>query len=83
MAIIAWLFLGVAISFVTTRLLGQHGHDRLRGMGFGILGAVIGGWVFTHFTVAGARNVEVSSMIIAGNSAVLLLMIYRAVTMRA
>lgn len=81
MSVLALLAIGAVIGFITTRLLGQVGRDRVAGIVLGTLGALAGGWVFAHFAGANAPNAAFSSVIIAANSGVLIAMIYRAVTM--
>ena len=81
MIVLELLAIGVVIGFITTHLLGQKGRDRAAGIVLATLGALIGGWVFGHYAGANAPNAEISSLVIGANSAVLLAMIYRAVTM--
>ncbi len=81
MIVLGLLAIGLAIGLITTRLLGQVGRDRLIGTGFGMFGALIGGSAFVYFTGANVPNAEFTCVVIATNSAVLLAMIYRALTM--
>jgi uncharacterized membrane protein YeaQ/YmgE (transglycosylase-associated protein family) len=48
----------------------------------GIVGAVVGGWLFTTFGMAGVTGVNLYSMLVAVIGAVVVLFIYHAVTRR-
>ena len=46
----------------------------------GIIGAIIGGWVFNYFGHSGVTGINIGSLVVAFVGAVILLQVMRAVT---
>ena len=49
MSLLAWIVLGLASGFVTSKLMDKKGKGFALDIILGIVGAVIGGWIFTIF----------------------------------
>ncbi len=79
MSILAWVFLGLIAGFIGSKLVNKRGEGLFLDIVLGIIGAVVGGWVFHFFGAAGVTGFNIYSMIVAVIGAVLVLVIYHAV----
>jgi uncharacterized membrane protein YeaQ/YmgE (transglycosylase-associated protein family) len=48
MSILAWIVLGLIAGLIGSKLVNKSGEGVLLDIILGIVGAVIGGWVFNH-----------------------------------
>jgi uncharacterized membrane protein YeaQ/YmgE (transglycosylase-associated protein family) len=78
MSILAWVFLGLIAGFIGSKLVNKRGEGLFLDIVLGIIGAVVGGWVFHFFGAAGVTGFNIYSMIVAVIGAVLVLVIYHA-----
>ncbi len=82
MSIIAWIVLGLIAGFIASKLVNKTGEDIVLDIGLGIVGAVVGGFVFNQLGAAGVTGFNLYSMLVAVIGAVLVLVIYHLVTGR-
>jgi uncharacterized membrane protein YeaQ/YmgE (transglycosylase-associated protein family) len=82
MSIIAWIVLGLIAGFIASKIVNNSGQGIIIDIGLGIVGAVIGGVVFNEFGAAGVTGFNIYSMVVAVVGAVLVLLVYHAVTGR-
>ena len=80
--IIAWIVLGLIAGFFASKLVNKTGEDIVLDIGLGIVGAVVGGFVFNQLGAAGVTGFNLYSMLVAVIGAVLVLVIYHLVTGR-
>lgn len=78
MSIIAWIVLGLIAGFIASKLVNKTGEDIVLDLGLGIVGAIIGGFVFNQLGAAGVTGFNLYSMLVAVIGAVLVLVIYHA-----
>src|SRR5947209_5994059 len=65
MSIIAWIVLGLIAGFIGSKLVNKTGEGFFLDIGLGIVGAVIGGWLFNLFGMRGVTGLNVYSLIVA------------------
>ena len=82
MSMIAWIILGLIAGFIASKLVNKTGEDIVLDLGLGIVGAVVGGFVFNQLGAAGVTGFNLYSMLVAVIGAVLVLVIYHLVTGR-
>jgi uncharacterized membrane protein YeaQ/YmgE (transglycosylase-associated protein family) len=83
MDIIAWIVVGIIAGFLAKAVVPGEGPGGVLGdLVIGILGAVIGGWLFNTFGHIGATGLNIWSIIVAFVGGVVLLLIIRALTGR-
>ena len=82
MSIIGWLILGLISGFIASKLVNNTGQGPVIDIVLGILGSVVGGWVFSMFGGLGVTGFNIYSMFVAVVGAVLVLVVYHAVTGR-
>jgi uncharacterized membrane protein YeaQ/YmgE (transglycosylase-associated protein family) len=82
MSIIGWLILGLIAGFVASKIVNKSGQGLVLDIVLGVIGAVVGGWLFATFGGTGVTGFNLYSMFVAVVGAVLVLVVYHAVTGR-
>ncbi len=78
MGIIAWLVLGLIAGFIASKLVNKQGEGIILDMVLGIVGAIVGGFIFNAFGNVGVTGFNIYSLIVAVIGAVVVLVIYHA-----
>ena len=81
MSIISWIILGLIAGFIGAKLVNREGQGFWLDIALGIIGALVGGFLFSLFGASGVTGLNIYSMIVAVGSVVVLLL-YNAVTGR-
>lgn len=77
MGIIAWLVLGLIAGWIASMIVNRTGEGLVMDIILGVVGAFVGGFVFTHFFgAAGVSGFNLYSMFVAVVGAVLVLLVY-------
>ena len=79
MSIIAWIVLGLIAGFIGSKIVNKRGDGLVRDILLGIIGAVVGGWLFHAFGAAGVTGLNLYSMLVAVIGAIVVLVIYHAI----
>jgi uncharacterized membrane protein YeaQ/YmgE (transglycosylase-associated protein family) len=79
MTFIAWMVLGLIAGYIASQVVNKTGDGVLLDMGLGIVGAVVGGWLFNTFGMAGVSGLNLYSLLVAVLGAVAVLVVYHAV----
>jgi len=82
MGIISWIILGVIAGFIGGKIVNKQGQGFLLNIAVGIVGALVGGFLFDFFGASGVTGLNIYSMIVAIVGSVVVLLIYNAVTGR-
>jgi uncharacterized membrane protein YeaQ/YmgE (transglycosylase-associated protein family) len=82
MSILAWIILGLLAGFIGSKLVNKTGEGVVLDVVLGIVGAVVGGFVFNRFGASGVTGLNVYSLLVAVVGAVLLLVAYHAIRRR-
>jgi uncharacterized membrane protein YeaQ/YmgE (transglycosylase-associated protein family) len=83
MSIISWIVLGLIAGFLGSKLVNKTGEGFVLDIVLGIVGAVIGGWLFSLFGMQGVTGLNIYSLIVAVVGAVVFLVVYHAIRRRA
>jgi uncharacterized membrane protein YeaQ/YmgE (transglycosylase-associated protein family) len=79
MSIVAWVVLGLIAGFIGSKLVNRTGEGFILDIALGIVGAVVGGWLFSMFGMSGVTGLNIYSLIVAVVGAVVFLLAYRAI----
>ncbi len=79
MSLLAWIVLGLVAGFVGSKIVNKSGEGILLDIVLGIVGAVVGGWLFARFGAAGVTGLNLYSLLVAVVGAVVVLILYHAV----
>ena len=82
MSLIAWIVLGLIAGFIASKLVNKSGEGMLLDIILGVVGALVGGWLFNVFGMPGVTGLNLYSMLVAVIGAVALLLVYHAVVRR-
>ena len=82
MSFIAWIILGLISGFIASKLVNKTGEGVLLDIVLGVIGALVGGWLFTTFGMSGVTGLNLYSMVVAVIGAVVVLVIYHALVRR-
>ena len=79
MGVIGWIVLGFIAGFIASKLVNKRGEGLPFDILLGIVGAVIGGWLFNAAGTAGVTGFNVWSLMVAVVGAVILLVVWHAI----
>ncbi len=79
MSILAWIVLGLIAGFIGSKLVNKTGEGIVLDIVLGIVGAVVGGYLFSIFGAHGVTGVNLYSLLVAVIGAVIVLVLYHAV----
>jgi uncharacterized membrane protein YeaQ/YmgE (transglycosylase-associated protein family) len=82
MSVIAWIVLGLIAGFVASKIVNKSGEGMILDIILGIVGAVIGGFLFEKFGMAGVTGINLYSILVAVVGAIIFLVIYHALFRR-
>ncbi len=78
MSILAWLILGLIAGFIASKIVNHTGSGVLLDIVLGIVGAMVGGWLFASLGAMPVTGFNIYSMFVAVVGAVVVLFIYHA-----
>ena len=82
MSIIAWIVLGLIAGFIASKIVNKAGEGFFLDIVLGIVGAIVGGFIFSAVGASGITGFNIYSMVVAIIGAVIVLVIYHAVVGR-
>jgi uncharacterized membrane protein YeaQ/YmgE (transglycosylase-associated protein family) len=82
MSILSWIILGLIAGFIGSKIVDKQGQGFWLNIALGIIGALVGGFLFSLFGSSGVTGLNIWSMIVAIVGSVVVLLIYNAMTGR-
>ena len=79
MSIIGWIILGLIAGFIASKIVNKTGSGIVVDILLGIVGAVVGGFIFAQLGSVGVTGFNLWSMIVAIIGAIVILLIYHAI----
>ena len=79
MSFLARIVLGLVAGFIGSKIVNKAGEGLFLDIILGIVGAVVGGWLFKTFGAAGVTGLNLYSLLVAVIGAVVLLIAYHAI----
>jgi uncharacterized membrane protein YeaQ/YmgE (transglycosylase-associated protein family) len=80
MSIIGWIVLGLIAGFIGSKIVNKRGEGVMLDIVLGVVGAVVGGWLFAFFGAEGVTGLNLYSMVVAVIGAIVVLVLYHAVS---
>jgi uncharacterized membrane protein YeaQ/YmgE (transglycosylase-associated protein family) len=80
MSIIGWIVLGLIAGFIASKIVNKRGEGLVLDIILGVVGAVVGGWLFALVGAQGVTGFNIYSMFVAVLGAIMVLVLYHAVT---
>jgi uncharacterized membrane protein YeaQ/YmgE (transglycosylase-associated protein family) len=82
MSIISWIILGLIAGFIGSKIVNKQGQGMLLDIALGIVGAIVGGIIFSFFGATGITGLNIWSMIVAIVGSVVVLWAYHVISGR-
>lgn len=82
MSFLAWIVLGLIAGFIGSKVVNKTGEGFFLDIVLGIVGAIVGGWLFSLFGMSGVTGLNIYSLVVAVVGAVVLLVVYHAIRRR-
>jgi uncharacterized membrane protein YeaQ/YmgE (transglycosylase-associated protein family) len=79
MSILAWIILGLVAGFIGSKVVNKSGEGFILDIILGIMGAIVGGWIFSVFGAHGVTGLNIYSLIVAVIGAIVVLFAYHAI----
>ena len=76
MGILSWLILGLVAGFIASKLVNKTGSGLIMDIVLGVIGAFVGGWIFSFFGHTGVTGLNIGSLIVATLGAVVVMLVY-------
>jgi uncharacterized membrane protein YeaQ/YmgE (transglycosylase-associated protein family) len=83
MSIIGWVVLGLIAGFIASKIVNHSGQGIVMDIVLGVVGAIVGGYLFTLVGQAPVDGVNLYSMFVAVIGAIVVLLVYHAITGRS
>jgi uncharacterized membrane protein YeaQ/YmgE (transglycosylase-associated protein family) len=80
MSIVAWIILGLISGFIASKIVNKRGEGILLDVVLGIVGALVGGWIFSVIGHSGVTGVNLYSIFVSILGAILVLVVYHALS---
>ena len=79
MSILAWILLGLVAGFIGSKIVNRNGEGLILDIILGVIGAVVGGFLFNQFGAAGVTGLNLYSLLVAVVGAIVVLVLYHMV----
>jgi uncharacterized membrane protein YeaQ/YmgE (transglycosylase-associated protein family) len=79
MSVLAWIILGLIAGFIGSKIVNKTGEGLILDIILGIVGAIVGGWLFTFLGASGVTGVNLYSIVVAVVGAIAVLLAYHAI----
>jgi len=82
MSVLAWIILGLIAGFIASKIVNSSGQGLLLDIVLGIVGAVVGGYLFTAIGATGVTGFNLYSIFVSIVGACVVLWLYHALSGR-
>ena len=79
MSILAWIILGLLAGFIGSKIVNRTGEGVALDIVLGVVGALVGGFLFNEFGAAGVTGLNLYSLLVAVVGAIVVLFLYHLV----
>lgn len=82
MSLLGWIFFGLITGFIASHVVNKRGEGCILNIALGIVGAVVGGFIFNTIGGHGVTGFNLYSMFVAVIGAIIVLLLFHAATGR-
>jgi uncharacterized membrane protein YeaQ/YmgE (transglycosylase-associated protein family) len=79
MSILAWIVLGLLAGFIGSKIVNRSGGGLVFDIVLGIVGALVGGFVFNALGSAGVSGLNLYSLLVAVIGSIITLVVFHAI----
>jgi uncharacterized membrane protein YeaQ/YmgE (transglycosylase-associated protein family) len=76
MSILGWIILGLIAGFIGSKIVNKSGEGFFLDIVLGIVGAIVGGALFTFFGAHGVTGLNIYSLVVAVIGSIVVLALY-------
>ncbi len=80
LSLLGWIILGLISGFIASRVVNSQGEGCFLNIALGLVGAMVGGFIFSTIGGSSITGFNLYSMFVAIIGAIVVLLIYHAVT---
>jgi uncharacterized membrane protein YeaQ/YmgE (transglycosylase-associated protein family) len=82
MSLFIWILLGLVAGFIASHIVNHRGEGVVLDVLLGVVGAMVGGWLFTVFGHTGVTGLDFHSILVSTVGAIVLLVVYHSIRRR-
>jgi uncharacterized membrane protein YeaQ/YmgE (transglycosylase-associated protein family) len=82
MNVLAWIILGLIAGFIGSKIVNKSGQGIIIDVVLGIVGAIVGGVIFSFFGASGVTGLNIYSLVVSIIGAIIVLWVYHRVSGR-
>lgn len=79
MSLFIWILLGLIAGFIASHIVNHRGEGMVLDILLGIVGAIVGGWLFHMLGHVGVNGLNLHSIFVATLGAIVFLFVYHAI----
>ena len=83
MSLLAWIVLGLIAGFIGSKIVNKTGKGVFLDIVIGVVGAIVGGWLFQALGAPGVSGVNIYSLVVAVIGSVVVLVLYHTLFRRS
>ncbi len=83
MSLFVWILLGLVAGLLASHIVNHRGEGIVLDVLLGVVGAIVGGWVFHVFGHIGVTGLNLHSILVATVGAILFLIVYHTIRRHA
>jgi len=82
LSFLVWIILGLVAGFIGSKIVNKRGEGMFLDIILGIVGAIVGGFLFSMFGAHGVTGLNIYSLLVAVIGAIVVLWVYHAIVRR-
>lgn len=79
MSLFVWILLGLVAGLIASHIVNHRGEGVVLDTLLGVVGAIIGGWLFNSYGHPGVNGLNMHSFLVATVGAIVFLFVYHAI----
>ena len=79
MPFLTWIALGLIAGFIASKIVDRTGAGLVLDIVLGVIGAVVGGWLFQFFGGSGVTGLNLYSVAVSVVGAIVILVVFHAI----
>lgn len=82
MSFLAWIVLGLIAGFIGSKIINHRGEGLFLDIILGIVGAIVGGWLFSALGAAPVSGLNIYSLFVAVIGSIIVLVVWHTLVRR-
>ncbi|HKD20945.1 MAG TPA: GlsB/YeaQ/YmgE family stress response membrane protein [Rhizomicrobium sp.] len=82
MSWLGWIILGLIAGWIASKIVNKTGEGMIMDIVLGVVGALVGGFIFSKLGIGGVTGLNIYSMFVAVVGAIIVLLLYHLISGR-